>query len=136
MIRIIYGRKGSGKTKRIIEEANASLDTAKGHNVFITDTNRFMYDLRHQLRYVNAKDYFIETPRGLRAFMDGMIAGNSDIETVFVDGAARISGVAVKDMKDFYSELERISEKFGVNFVLTVSEDEKDLPDFVEKFKD
>ena len=136
MIRIIYGKKGSGKTKRIIEEANASIETAKGHNVFITDTGRFIYDLKHELRYVNAKDYAIGTPRGLRAFLDGMIAGNADIETVFVDGAARIAGTSVSEMRDFYEDLEQVSEKFGVNFVLTVSEAEEDLPDFVAKFKE
>ena len=136
MIRIIYGKKGSGKTKRILEEANASVETAKGHNVFITDTSRFIYDLKHQLRYVNAKDYGIESPRGLRAFIDGMIAGNSDIETVFIDGAARISNVPVSEMKDFYEDLEKVGEKFGIKFVLTVSEAEEDLPDFVAKFKE
>ena len=131
MIRIIAGKKGSGKTKRIIDEANASLANAKGQNVFITDTNRF---IKHQLRYVNAKDYGVDCARSLRAFIDGMIAGNSDIETVFIDGAARLANSTVADMEDFYAELEKVGQKFGTNFVLTVSEAEENLPDFVAKF--
>ena len=134
MIRIIAGKKGSGKTKRIIDEANASLANAKGQNVFITDTNRFMNEIKHQLRYVNAKDYGVDCARSLRAFIDGMIAGNSDIETVFIDGAARLANTTVADMEDFYAELEKVGQKFGTNFVLTVSEAEENLPEFVAKF--
>ena len=44
MIHLIYGAKGSGKTKRIIDMANASIDTTTGDIVFITDTNRSHLD--------------------------------------------------------------------------------------------
>ena len=39
MIKIIYGPKGTGKTKAIIECANGAVEKAKGHVIFITDTN-------------------------------------------------------------------------------------------------
>ena len=134
MIRVIAGKKGSGKTKRMIDEVNASVATAKGAIVFITDTNRFMYEIKHEVRYVNAKDYGVDCTRSLRAFLDGMIAGNADIETVFIDGAARLANTSVAEMKEFYEELEKVGQKFGTRFVLTVSEAEDNLPDFVAKF--
>ena len=40
MIKVIYGAKGTGKTKQMIDAANAAVATAKGHLIFITDTKR------------------------------------------------------------------------------------------------
>ena len=48
-MKIFYGPKGSGKTKAIIDCANKTLDTAKGHVVFITDTKRYTFDLKYQI---------------------------------------------------------------------------------------
>ena len=36
-MKIIYGPKGTGKTKAIIESANSAIDIAKGHVIFIRD---------------------------------------------------------------------------------------------------
>jgi len=49
MIKIIYGPKGTGKTKIIIDEANSKIETAKGHLIFITNTKRYMYDLKREI---------------------------------------------------------------------------------------
>ena len=40
MIKIIYGPKGTGKTKKIIDEANATAQDAKGLSVFVTEIGR------------------------------------------------------------------------------------------------
>ena len=45
MIKIIYGAKGTGKTKMMIDAANEAVKVAKGHLIFITDSKRGMYDL-------------------------------------------------------------------------------------------
>ena len=34
MIKVIYGAKGTGKTKQMIDAANAAVATAKGHLIF------------------------------------------------------------------------------------------------------
>ena len=54
MIQVIYGKKGSGKTKRILDMANHMVDTQHGDVVFVDDDNRYMFDLRHEVRFVNA----------------------------------------------------------------------------------
>ena len=51
-MKIVYGPKGTGKTKVVIADANALVESAKGHVVFITDTNRYMYDLKYQIRRI------------------------------------------------------------------------------------
>ncbi|MDD7092529.1 MAG: ATP-binding protein [Eubacteriales bacterium] len=134
MIHLIYGAKGSGKTKKIIEMANASIDTAGGDIVFITDTNRYMFDIKYQIRFVNTEEHHIFTEEALLGFIKGLIAGNHDIKTIYIDGAHRIARKEVENMQDFYSELEAIAERQDVEFVLCVSKNEEDLPDFLKKY--
>ena len=40
MIKLVYGPKGAGKTKQLIDAANSQAESAKGLSVFITDTKR------------------------------------------------------------------------------------------------
>lgn len=134
MIHLIYGAKGSGKTKKIIEMANASIDTAGGDIVFITDTNRYMFDIKYQIRFVNTEEHHIFTEEALLGFIKGLIAGNHDIKTIYIDGAHRIARKEVENMQDFYSELEAIAERQDVEFVLCVSKNEEELPDFIKKY--
>ena len=132
MIEIIYGPKGFGKTKMIIDKANATKDTDVC--VFITDTDRYMYDIKRDVRFVNAKDFDIVTELGFLGFIRGLLSGNYDIRKIFIDGASRITSANINDMGDFYEKLEKIAEKANVDFVLTVSMAEEDLPDFIKKF--
>ena len=57
MIQIIPGNKGSGKTKRLIDITNDALKVEHGIIVFIDDDKRYMYDLRHEIRFVDAGEY-------------------------------------------------------------------------------
>ena len=45
MIQIIFGEKGTGKTKKILDLANQSAKDAKGSVVFIDDDDSYMFDL-------------------------------------------------------------------------------------------
>ena len=134
MIHLIDGAKGWGKTKKIIEMANASIDTAGGDIVFITDTNRYMFDIKYQIRFVNTEEHHIFTEEALLGFIKGLIAGNHDIKTIYIDGAQHNARKEVENMQDFYSELEAIAERQDVEFVLCVSKNEEDLPDFLKKY--
>ncbi len=134
MIKIIYGAKGSGKTKKIIDTANQDALQSHGDVVFLADTNRYMYDLKYKVRFVNINEFEIQTELGLLGFIRGMLAGNTDIATVYIDGAHRMANRDIVDMVWFYNKLEALSEKNKTDFVLTVSADEKDLPDFIKKY--
>ena len=134
MIKIIYGAKGTGKTKKIIDTANQDALNSKGDVVFLADTNRYMYDLKRNVRFVNITEYEIQTELGLLGFIRGMLAGNTDIATVYIDGAHRMANRDIVDMVWFYNKLEALSDKNNTDFVLTVSADEKDLPDFIKKY--
>ena len=134
MIKIICGPKGSGKTKKIIDTANETVQTAKGHLVFITDTKRYMYDIRREIRFIDVTDYSIAGEDALCGFIKGVIAGGYDNEAVFVDGVARIAGKEVKEMAQIFYMLEKVSQIRGLNLYITCSCAEEELPDFAKKY--
>ena len=133
---IIYGPKGSGKTKKILDSANAALDSAKGHVVFITDTVRYTYDLSNQIRYLDVTSFDIQGEDGLRGFIKGIVAANGDNEYIYVDGIARITGKPLSELSNIFGAIEKLENDFGVKFVLTCSSSKEDLPDFVLKYVD
>ena len=61
MISVIYGSKGTGVTKALIEKANNVVADSKGRVVYITDTKEYMYDLKYQIRYIAAREYGIDS---------------------------------------------------------------------------
>ena len=134
MIKIICGPKGSGKTKRIIDTANSAISEAKGHLIFITDTKRYMYDLRREIRFIDVTDYSVAGEDALCGFIKGTIAGNYDNEYVFVDGVARIAGKDLKDMAQLFYMLDKVAQLRGIRLFITCSCAEEDLPDFAKKY--
>lgn len=139
MIQLITGSKGSGKTKQIIEMANANVDTAKGDIVFVTDTDRYMYSIRYQVRIVNAeclkRGNAPITEEALIGFIKGVLAGNHDIETLYIDGAHRIMEKTVHEMQDFFDDMFAVAQATDTKIVLTVSEDESNFPEFMQKYR-
>ncbi|MBR2056332.1 MAG: hypothetical protein IJ978_01590 [Clostridia bacterium] len=139
MIQLITGTKGTGKTKAIIDRANDHVETAKGDIIFLTDTDRYMYSLRYQIRTINVSDLHRGTETYVRedmlvGFIYGVLAGNHDIETAYLDGAHRLLGKHISEMEHFFLDLEEIAEKTDTNFVVTVSEDESAFPEFLKKY--
>ena len=134
MIKIICGPKGSGKTKKIIDTANEAVQRAKGHLIFITDTKRYMYDLKRDVRFIDVSDYAVAGEEALCGFVKGTIAGNYDNEFVFLDGVARIAGKELKDMAQLFYMLEKVSEFRSISLYCTCSCAEEELPEYLRKY--
>ncbi len=133
-MKIIYGPKGTGKTKAIIDGAAQALENAKGHVVFITNTNRYAYDLNYQIRFINTEDFDIQGMEGFRGFLKGIVAANGDNEYIFIDGIARITDKPLAELENIFGAMETLEKEKGVKFVLTVSAAKEDLPEFVLKY--
>ena len=132
-MKIIYGPKGTGKTKAIIDSANSALETAKGHVIFITDTNRYTYDLKYQIRFLDVTQFAIQGMDGFRGFVKGIVAASGDNEYIFIDGIARICGKGLNDLSNIFDAMAKLELDFGVKFVVTCSAAKEDLPEFVLK---
>lgn len=132
-MKIFYGPKGTGKTKAIIDYANGLVDSAKGHIVFITDTTRYSYDLKYQIRFLDVTGFAIQGADGLRGFLKGIVAANGDNEYIFIDGIARIAKKPLNELEDIFAAMDKLEKDFEVKFVLTCSAAKEDLPEFILK---
>lgn len=133
MIKIIYGEKGAGKTKQIVALANETAATAKGILVYIDRTNHRMHDLDRNVRLVDASAYGLNSQSDILSFIKGMIAGNFDIEKIFIDGVTRLLDCNVSELAVLYNGLEQISKEHNVDFVITASCSKENLPEFIAK---
>lgn len=134
MIKIIYGPKGTGKTKQLIATANANARDAKGLSVFITDTKRYMYDVDRSVRFIDVGDYSVAGEDALCGFIKGVAACNSDHEYVYVDGIARISGKPLSELAGIFYMLDKVANENDIVLTVTCSCTEDELPDFVKKY--
>ena len=130
MVRIVYGAKGSGKTGKLINEANEMVKKSSGNVVFLTYTDRYKFDLSIQIRLINVQNFGVGTEDQLAGFIKGILASNSDIDILYVDGAHRITGKKVEDMQFFYDEVKKAASNSAVEIVLSASTDT--LPAFLE----
>ena len=134
MIKIIYGPKGTGKTKQLIDVANVNARDAKGLSVFITDNKRCMYDLHRSVRFIDVADYQVAGEDALCGFVKGVAACNSDHEYIYVDGVARITGKPIAELAGIFYMLDKVASDNNITIYITCSCEESELPEFVKKY--
>ena len=133
MIRVIMGKKGSGKTKQMIEMINNAVQTEHGNVVCIEKGNKLTFDISHDARLIDAADYPVSDIAGLLGFVGGLHAGNYDITRVFIDGLYKIIGG--KDAaKEFLVALDAFSSKHSVNFTVSLSEEPESATEGMKRF--
>ena len=139
MIRVIMGDKGSGKTKRLIDMTNEALKSEHGNIIFIDDDKRYMYDLRHEIRFVDASEYPVAykcNAGEFLAFLCGMLSADFDLSLIAVDAFKKLVKTPLADeaMEAFFKNLEQLSEAHKCNFLLSVSVPEEEVPEFIKKY--
>lgn len=132
MIRIIYGEKGAGKTKRIIDMANNKVNESKGSLIFIDDDNRYMFDLKHEIRFVDASEYMISDERVFFGFVCGMAAQDFDLEAIFIDGFLKIVRTDIHKLEGFFADLDAFSERNNLQITVSINGDPKKMPEFLK----
>lgn len=134
MIQIILGEKGKGKTKILIDKANADVNQVKGNIVYLDKSNKNMYSLNNKIRLINVRDYCVETPKEFLGFVCGLIAGNHDLQKIYLDSFLKIACKTNEDVADIIEKIDMISTKFQVDFVISISLAESDIPESVKNF--
>lgn len=133
MIQIISGEKGKGKTKILIDKANTEVRAAKGSIVYLDKSNKHMYELSNKIRLENVRDYFIENESEFIGFISGIISGDHDLQAVFLDSFLKIAYVDDNNFESVYSKLEKISDRFNVDLILSISKNFNELPENIKK---
>ena len=133
MVQIIAGIKGKGKTKRLLDMANAAVKDARGTVVYLDKSSKHRYELSNKIRLVNVSEYDIMSGDGFLGFISGIISQDHDLETVFLDSFLKLSNMEGGDLTPVIDALEKMGEKYKVNFILSVSMDASELPENAKK---
>lgn len=130
LVKVLAGLKGSGKTKKMIQMANEMLETSDGNIVFINKNYRLMYDLKYRIRVVCMEDYeAITNIDEYIGFIYGIISSDHDIQVIFIDGILHHRDVRITDLKEFFERLGAISEKYEMDFIISVSAESDEIGD-------
>ncbi len=134
MIQVIAGKKGSGKTKRLIDLTNATARDAVHDVIFLDDDNRYMYDVDHKVRFINAADYHVSNTDMFIGFLCGILSSNYDVGTVFIDAFLKLCPAELDKAEPIITVLSALSAKQNVDFGLSVSADADALPEYLKRY--
>ena len=133
MVTLIAGKKGSGKSKEIVKRANEALESHKGDVIFIDDDSRAMYDLHHDIRFVDLSKFQVKTTCEFLGFICGLISHNYDIQTIYIDGIMNTVKMTQEELIEWFSRVEQVSQNHKINFVVTLNY-ESELPEGLSQY--
>ncbi len=134
MIKIIYGKKGTGKTKKIIECANDASMTLKGNVAFLFNNKDYIHDLKHQVRFINTSEYGIKGAYLFLGFVSGLVASNFDLERIYVDGFLKHMDRPMEELEDLFIKLDKFAGENRIDLILSLSADKEEIPAFMQKY--
>ena len=133
MIKLITGKKGTGKTKILIDKINDAVKSTNGNLVCIEKGDNIRRSISFRVRWCDTESFAIEGADAFYGFVAGMLAGNYDIKDVYVDGILKIVGRDFNALGSLFEKLDKLTGE-EATVVFTVSADESELPESVKQF--
>lgn len=123
MMNFICGPTGSGKTQKLITVANKELNNTNGLIVYIDKSDKHRLNIATQIRFINASEFSLGSADKFFGFICGLIAGNYDINRIFVDNIMNIANISDhKQLNKLFSDISAFSSANGVAFYLTLDD--------------
>jgi len=129
MVQLIVGEKGKGKTKHLLDKVNNEIKTIPGNIVYLDKSTKHMYELNNKVRLIDVSQYAIEDNAEFLGFISGIISRDHDLQQMYFDSFLKIAKLEGQDITPAIAKLEKISERFGVDFILSISLNEDALPE-------
>ena len=129
MVQLIIGNKGKGKTKYLLEKVNSEVKDILGNICYLDKSSKHMFELNNKVRLINVSDFNIENTDQFIGFISGIISQDHDLEQMYFDSFLKVAHLEGQDIVEPINKIQNISDKFGVNFYLSVSIDEADVPE-------
>ena len=134
MIKLIVGKKGTGKTKILVDMVAKAADTSTGNVVCIEKEPKLTYEIPSSVRLMETCNDSIEGYDEFYGFIIGVLEGNFDITDLFIDSTLKICGRDYDKLGKFLNKLNNAIGAREVNVVFTISADQTELPESVKGF--
>ncbi len=132
MIKLITGKRGSGKTKILVDLIKEAAANTRGNVVCVEKSMQLTYDIPSSVRLVDVDEYKIDSYDKFYGFFSGIIASNYDISDIFVDGILKIGGRNYEELGALLAAADAVAK--DINVTVTVSEDVENLPECVKTY--
>ncbi len=129
MVTLIIGKKGTGKTKKLIDLANETVAASAGNVVVIEKGAKLTYDINHKARLIDSDAYAISGYDMMFGFLSGICAGNYDVSDILVDSTFKICPEAIEGLEEFIVKINKLAETSETKFTFLISAAESDLPE-------
>ena len=128
MVQLIVGKKGKGKTKHLLDKVNSEVQNVSGNIVYLDKSTKHMQELNNKIRLIDVSSYMISNSDEFVGFICGIISQDHDLQQMYFDSFLKIACAEEIDIDPIINKLEAVSQKFGVDFILSISRDEAELP--------
>ena len=127
MVQLIVGNKGKGKTKHLLDKVNTEVKNVSGNIVYLDKSTKHMYELNNKVRLIDVSEYMITNSDEFVGFICGIISQDHDLQQMYLDSFLKIACLEDASYEGTLEKLEKVSENFKVDFIISISVDEADL---------
>ena len=133
MIQLIVGEEGKGKTKHLLDKVNNEIKEATGNIVFLDRSSKHMFELTNTVRLINVREYDFADVSEFIGFIYGITSQDHDMQQMYIDGIMKLAKLDKDSLEVVVKRLDKISEKFGFDIIISASIDESKLSDDLKK---
>ena len=126
MVELIVGKKGKGKTKVLLDRVNGAVKEANGSIVYLDKSTKHMYELNNKVRLIDVSSYPLKNADEFVGFICGIISQDHDLEQIYLDSFLKVSKLEDADVTDTLEQLDKISAKYGISVVVSISLDKEE----------
>ena len=132
MVELIVGKKGKGKTKVLLDKVNGAIKEANGSIVYLDKSTKHMYELNNKVRLIDVSGFPVKNADEFVGFICGILSQDHDLEQIYLDSFLKVSKLEDADVTDTLEQLNKISEKYGISVVVSISLDKEELPEALQ----
>jgi hemerythrin superfamily protein len=129
LVQLIIGNKGRGKTRYLLEKVNSEVKDTLGNICYLDKSAKHMFELNNRVRLINVSDFAIENTDQFIGFICGIISQDHDLEQMYFDSFLKIARLEGQDITATIKRIQKISDMFDVNFIISIALDETDVPE-------
>lgn len=133
MVQLIVGKKGKGKTKQLLDKVNSEIKLVDGNIAYLDKSTKHMFELNNKVRLIDVSEYMVENSDEFIGFISGILSQDHDLQQMYFDSFLKIACLEDADISSTIAKLEKMSEAFKVEFIISVGMDEDELPEAVKK---
>ena len=133
MVGLIVGEAGKGKTKQLLDKVNEEVKQISGNIVYLDRSTKHMFELNNKVRLVNVGEYDFDNSSEFIGFIYGIISQDHDMQKMYIDGIMKVAKLNKSEITSVVNKMNVISEKYKVDFVVSVSANVNELDEEIQK---